>query len=37
MGYTLSSVRLLPYLYYPILMALCALVFILFVPQKGKK
>ncbi|MDY3985745.1 Na+/H+ antiporter NhaC family protein [Dysosmobacter sp.] len=37
MGYTLSSVRLLPYLYYPILMAVCALVFILFVPQKTKK
>lgn len=37
MGYTLSSVRLLPYLYYPILMAVCALVFILFVPQKGEK
>ena len=37
MGYTLSSVQLLPYLYYPILMAVCALVFILFVPQKGKK
>ena len=37
MGYTLSSVQLLPYLYYPILMAVCALVFILFVPQKEKE
>ena len=34
MGYTISSVRLLPYLYYPVLMAVCALVFILFIPDK---
>ncbi len=37
MGYTISSVKLLPYLYYPILMAVCALVFILFIPQKDMK
>ena len=38
MGYTISSVQLLPYLYYPLLMAVCALVFILFIPQRqGKK
>jgi len=37
MGYTLSSVKLLPYLYYPILMAVCALVFILFIPQREQK
>ncbi|MCI8869122.1 MAG: Na+/H+ antiporter NhaC family protein [Lawsonibacter sp.] len=36
MGYTLSSVKLLPYLYYPFLMAACALIFILFVPEKKK-
>ena len=37
MGYTLSSVKILPYLYYPLLMAVCALVFILFIPQKDMK
>ena len=34
MGYTISSVRLLPYLYYPVLMCVCALVFIFFIPDK---
>ena len=36
MGYTLSSVKVIPYLFYPFLMGLCALAFILFVPQKPK-
>lgn len=35
-GYTISSVKLLPYLYYPILMAACALAFILLIPQRDK-
>jgi len=36
LGYTLSSVNILPYLYYPILMAISALVFILFIPERKK-
>ena len=36
LGYTLSSVNILPYLYYPILMAVSALVVILFVPERKK-
>ena len=34
LGHTLSSMDILPYMYYPILMAVCALVFILFFPDK---
>ena len=37
MGYTISSVRIIPYLFYPFLMAISALVFILFVGDKGSK
>ncbi len=37
LGHTLSSVRLLPYLYYPILMGISALIFIFFIPQKDDK
>lgn len=33
-GYTLSSVRILPYLYYPVLMCVSALIFIFFFPDK---
>ena len=35
-GYTLSSVQIVPYLYYPMLMAVCALIFVLFWPEKKK-
>ncbi len=34
LGHTLSSVSILPYMYYPILMAVSALIFIMFVPDK---
>lgn len=35
-GFTLSSVSIIPYLFYPFLMGVCALVFILFWPQKDQ-
>lgn len=36
-GYTLSSVKILPYMYYPILMCISALIFIFFIPDRTKK
>ncbi|MBE6973512.1 MAG: Na+/H+ antiporter NhaC family protein, partial [Ruminococcaceae bacterium] len=36
-GYAISSVHIIPYLYYPFLMGLCALVFILFSEKLKKK
>ena len=36
-GYTLSSVTILPYLYYPILMAVSALLFIFVIPERKAK
>ena len=35
-GYTISSIDLIPYLYYPFLMAISALVFIMFIQPKKK-
>lgn len=34
LGHTLSSVNILPYMYYPVLMAISAILFILFFPDK---
>ena len=36
LGYTLSSVNILPYLYYPSLMAISALIVIMFIPDRKK-
>lgn len=36
-GYAISSVHIIPYLYYPFLMGLCALIFILFSEKFNKK
>ena len=35
-GYAVSAFQILPYLFYPVLMGGCALVFILFVPEKRR-
>ncbi len=36
-GYVVSSLQILPYLFYPFLMGISALVFILFVPERRRK
>ena len=36
-GYSISSVHIIPYLYYPFLMGLCALMFILFSERSKRK
>lgn len=36
-GYAVSSIQVIPYLFYPFLMGVSALIFILFVPERRKK
>ncbi len=36
-GYAVSSLQILPYLFYPVLMGICALAFILFIPQRDRR